>query len=211
MKYTHKLLLASVLPLLLILTSCTQFQGEEPIENSERYIQAPIQEYIDEWMTFRNGTITASGNNTYYYDVAETSAVDTASTDMRYDLPGTHCYLTEDDNESAYATLNVATSPRETGPVDLDQELEKVSEYWRSQGITEIHSGPETKSEKRIIAVTPLGTRMIYAVRYRNGLMTQTFRMDSLCAKEFGWNSPSYLGDFNDRFNTTPTPTPSQE
>ena len=126
---------------------------------------------------------------------------------MRYDLPGTHCYLTENDNESAYVTLNVATSPRKIDPVDLDQELEKVSAYWRSQGITDIYPGPETKSEKRIIAVTPLGTRMIYAVRYRNELLRQTLRMDSLCAKEFGNNSPSYLGDFEERFNTTPTPS----
>lgn len=202
-----------MLPLLLILTSCTQFLGEEPIENSERYIQAPIQEYIDEWMTYRNGTIIASGNAPYYYDVAETSAVDTNSTDMRYDLPGTHCYLTENDNESAYVTLNVATSPRKIDPVDLDQELEKVSAYWRSQGITDIRRGAEAIDERQIVAVTPHGTRMMYTIRNWEAGFSQLLRMDSLCAKEFGGNSPSYIGDFNERFKTTPTPipTPSQE
>lgn len=181
------------------------------MKDSERYIQAPVQDIIDEWMTYRNGSITASGNAPYYYDGAETSAVDPTSTDMRYDLPGTHCYLTEDDNESAYATLHVSTALQETDPVNIDQELEKVANYWRSQGTTDIAYTVVGKHEKQISAITPLSTRLIYSVYYKEGRLMQMLRMDSLCAKEFGGNSPSYLGDFNERFNTTPTPTPSQE
>lgn len=194
---------------LLTVTACTTVSQGGPVENSPRYIQAPIQEYIDEWMTYRNGTIIASGNAPYYYDGEETSAVDTNSTDMRYDLPGEHCYLTENDNESAYVTLNVATSPRKIDPVDLDQELEKVSAYWRSQGITDIRRGAEAIDERQIVAVTPHGTRMMYTIRNWEAGFSQLLRMDSLCAKEFGGNSPSYLGDFEERFNTTPTPSHS--
>lgn len=161
-------------------------------------------------MTYRNGTITTSGPETYYYDGEETSAVDPTSTDMRYDMPGTHCFLTEDDMESASAYLHVSTALHYTAPINIDHELDKVANYWRSQGTTDITYSTVAKGEKSITATTPLGTRMIYYVSYWNGRLMQTLRMDSLCAKEFG-KGPSYIGDFNERFTTTPTPSPNQK
>lgn len=140
---------------LLTVTACTTVSQGGPVENSPRYIQAPAQDIINEWMTYRNGTITTSGPETYYYDGEETSAVDPTSTDMRYDMPGTHCFLTEDDMESASAYLHVSTALHYTAPINIDHELDKVANYWRSQGTTDITYSTVGKHKKDITATTP--------------------------------------------------------
>lgn len=181
--------------------------GGQRVEDSDRYIKASVQEVVDEWMLARNGTIEASGGGLFYYDSEETSAVDVASTDIRYDLPGEHCFLLDEDYESAYIFLSVATSVVEAPGTDLDAEVVKVADFWRSQGWGEIGRGGEGIGERRIFVYTSLGTRLTYAVAMTDGRVMKILQMESLCAREFDNLSASYLGDFEDRFLPSPSPS----
>lgn len=192
--------------MVLLVSGCSGVVDEKKMEDSERYNKAPVQDVVDEWMTARNGTIKASGS-TYYYAGEKEHPVDSASTDIRYDLPGEHCFLTEDDMESAKAYLNVWTIPIASNGVDLDAEIEKVAEFWKSKGWTDVQRGAEAQGERRILVTTPLGTSLVYAVSDNYGTVMKSLRMDSLCAKEFGNNSPDYLGDFEERFSSSSTAT----
>lgn len=69
--------------------------------------------------------------------------------------------------------------------------------------------GAEAQGERRILVTTPLGTSLVYAVSDNYGTVMKSLRMDSLCAKEFGNNSPDYLGDFEERFSNSPNTTSS--
>ena len=200
----RKMLLV-LFPLLLLVSGCGV--GGEKMEDSERYIKAPVQDVVDEWMLARNGTIKASGS-TYYYAGEKEHPVDSASTDMRYDLPGEACTAGE-GNYSASAYLNIWTIPVASNGVDLDAEIEKVADFWKSQGWTDVQRGAEAQGERRILVTTPLGTSLVYAVSDNYGTVMKSLRMDSLCASEFDNLSPQYLGDFEERFSHSATPAPS--
>ncbi len=204
----YRKVLVALIPVVLLASGCSGVVEEKKMEDSERYIKAPVQDVVDEWMTARNGTIKAAGNEAFYYDDAETSAVDSASTDMRYDLPGQMCTAGE-EGYSAYATLHVSTKVVEEPGVDLDAEVEKVADFWRSQGWTDIRQGAEGAGERRIFVTTPLGTTITYAVMTSDGRVLLNLQMKSLCAAEFDNLSPKYLGDFEERFSSPPNTTPS--
>lgn len=206
----YRKVLVALVSMVLLVSGCSGVVEEKKMEDSELYIKAPVQDVVDEWMTARNGTIRAGGGGeAFYYDENETSAVDPTSTDMRYDLPGEHCFLTEEDTESAYAVLNVGTKVIDSPDVDINAEIEKVAEFWKSQGWTDIRQGAQGQGERSITVSTPLGTQLTYTISNYYGPVMRVLHMKSLCAKEFANNSPDYLGDFNERFSNPPNTTPS--
>ncbi|MFW0180586.1 hypothetical protein [Rothia sp. P5766] len=183
------------------------------MEDSKYYTKVSLQETIDEWMLARNGTIKASGDQPFYYDGEDRFAVDPESTDMRYDLPGNYCpgtVISDPETHSAYASLNVSTKAFDSSGMDVEVEIERVSEFWRSQGWTDIRRGPEATGERRIYVYSPSGLRLIYEVMISGDRAMKSLQMDSMCAREFASGSPVYLGDFEDRYFASPSASSSE-
>ncbi|MFW0111854.1 hypothetical protein, partial [Rothia sp. CCM 9416] len=93
--------------------------------------------------------------------------------------------------------------------VDVEAELERVSEFWRSQGWTDIRRGYGGVGDHRIYVYSPSGLKLVYTLMIYEGNAVRVLQMDSMCAREFASGSPVYLGDFQDRYFASPTASSS--